>query len=331
MQLMCIIHKKQIFIINQTYKTMKTRSLIRFTALLIVVTGLAFTGCKKDKNSDSSTDTSSLQKLATDENQVQNASDEAINDVNAFLSGGSLKSTESVPCHATVDSTSIVNDTITYHITYNGLNCSGTRLRTGQVEIKKKVGTHWYQAGATVIIKHINFTITKVATGKTITLNGTKTHQNVTGGLLWQLGNGVTSIVHKTWGLETVTFTDNTTRIWNIARQKTYTGTTGQYILTLDGFGSTGSYNNLVVWGTNRQGEDFYTQITQSVVLRQTCDWDPCSGIKIHQIPSDSKSATLTFGYDSNNQPITGTECPTKYKLDWQKHNHSGTIYLPLP
>ena len=310
---------------------MKTKSIFRFMALLLVVTGLSLSGCKKDKNSNSNVDPTSMQQLANDENQVQSASDESINDVNAFLSGGSLKSTESVPCNATVDSTAVVNDTITYYITYNGKNCSGTRTRTGQVEIKKKVGTHWFQAGATVIVKHINFTITKLSNGKSITLNGVKTHENVTGGLLFQLGTGVTSIIHKTWGHETVTFSDNTTKSWNIARQRTFTGTPSDVVITLDGFGTEDNYSNLVVWGTNRQGENFYTQITQSVVLRQACGWDPCAGIKIHQIPADSKSATLTFGFDSNNQPITGTDCPTKYKLDWQKNNHSGTVYLALP
>ncbi len=309
---------------------MKTRNLIRLTALLIAVVALSVTGCKKDK-STSSVDPASMQQLANDENQVQNASDEAMNDVNNILSGGNLKSTESLPCNATIDSTSVVNDTITIHITYHGLNCSGTRYRTGQVEIKKKFGSHWYQAGATVIVKHINFTITKVASQKTITLNGIKTHENVSGGVIPQLGNGITSIVQKTWGNETVTFSDNTTRVWNIARQKTFTGTPGQLVMTLDGFGTEDNYSNLVVWGTNRQNENFYTQITQSVVMRQACDWDPCSGIKIHQIPSDSKSATLTFGFDSNNQPVTGTNCPTKYKLDWQKNNHSGTAFLWLP
>ena len=308
---------------------MKTRHLIRLMALLIVVIGFSVTGCKKDKTDNSSVDPTSLQQLANDENQVQNASDEAMNDVNLLLSAGTLKSTENLPCHATIDST-IINDTITKRITYNGLNCNGTRYRTGQVEIKKRVGTHWFQAGATVTVKHINFTITKVSNQKTITLNGTKTHQNVSGGVIAQLGNGVTSIVYRTWGLETVTFSDTTTRAWNIARQQTFTGTPTALVMTLDGFGNAGQYSNLVVWGINRKGENFFTQITQSVVLRQACEWDPCSGIKIHQIPSDSKSATLTFGYDRHDQPITNGDCPAKYKVDWQKNNHSGTIYLWL-
>ena len=311
---------------------MKTRNLIRLTALLIAVIGLSFSGCKKDKNNNDATDTSSMQQLANDENQVQNASDEAMNDVDILLSGTSLKSTEILPCNATLDSTRTVGDTITLYVTYNGYNCNHTRIRTGHVEIRKLVGTPWSQAGATVLVKHINFTITRVSNGKTITLNGTKIHQNVSGGFISELGNGtVTSIVHKTTGYETVTFSDNTTRTWNIARKKTFTGTPTLLVLTLEGFGSAVNYNNLVVWGTDRKGENFYTRITQPVVLRQHCDWDPCIGVKIHEIPSDSKSATITFGYNNNNQPITGDECPTKFRVDWQKNNHSGTIYLPLP
>jgi hypothetical protein len=236
-----------------------------------------------------------------------------------------------LPCNATVDSTAIVNDTITIYITYNGLNCNGTRFRTGQVEIKKHVGMRWYQQGATVMIRHINFTITKVSNQKSITLNGIKVHKNVSGGVIWQLGNGINAIVHRTWGHVNVTFDNGTSKTWNVARQKTYTGNPPNHlILTTDGFGSAGGFDNLVVWGINRQGEDFYTQIIQPVVHRQVCDWDPCSGIKKHSIPADSKSATLTFGYNSNNQPITGNECPTKYRVDWQKNNQSGTVYLWL-
>ncbi|NTW34468.1 MAG: hypothetical protein HGB12_17915, partial [Bacteroidetes bacterium] len=87
---------------------------------------------------------------------------------------------------------------------------------------------------------------------------------------------------------------------------------------------------NLVAWGTNRHGELFYTQITQSVVRKQVCDWDPSEGIIIHQIPGVNKKATITFGYDDNNVAITGTDCPTKYKLDWEVNGNSGTIFLAL-
>jgi hypothetical protein len=225
----------------------------------------------------------------------------------------------------------VINDTITIYITYNGLNCSGTRFRTGQVEIRRPYNVPWWTQGTTVRIKHINFSITKVATGKTIVLNSVKFLKNVSGGVIWQLGNPFTAIVHRIWGHVQITFDDNTTKIWNVARQKTYTGNPPQnLIVTNDGFGTVGDMTNLVVWGINRQGEQFYTQIMEPVVIRQVCGWDPVSGIKKHAIPSDNKSATLTFGYNSNNQPVTGNECPTKYKLDWEKNNQSGTIYLWL-
>jgi hypothetical protein len=311
---------------------MKTSNLLRLTFLALAIIGLSLTGCKKDKNSKISDDSASLQQLSKDEQNVEAATNESMNDVNTILSGGNLKSTEKLICNATVDSTSVLNDTITIYITYDGLNCAQTIARHGQVEIKKQVGTHWKDQGATVMVKHINFTITKISNQKSITINSLKTHTNVSGGLIKLLGDGDTIVVHRTYGHVNVTFDDGTTKEWNVARQKTYTGVfqTSHIILTDDGFGTAGSFSNLVVWGVNRQGENFFTQILVPVVHRQDCGWDPCSGIKKHSIPGDSKSATLTFGYDSNNQPITGNDCPTKYKVDWQKNNNSGTVYLWL-
>jgi hypothetical protein len=309
---------------------MKAEQFLKISLILITALGLSLTGCQKEKQKDNSPDSSSLQQLSQDDNNVENASDEAMNDVNTFLSGGQLKSTNHIPCDAEIDSSVVVNDTITYYITYTGLDCHIKFIRTGKVEVKKKVGTHWHDAGATVIVSFNDLKITRKSNDKSITINGTKTFENVTGGFIWQLGNQYTSIVHKSWGFINVTFDDNTTRTWNVARQKTFSGTMGQLIMTVDGFGTESSYNNLVVWGINRNGENFYTQITQSVVFRETCDWDPCSGIKIHQIPSDSKKATITFGYNSNNEPVVGDECPTKYRLDWEKGTHSGTVYLWL-
>jgi len=305
--------------------------LILMSTIILVMTGIFITGCKKEKNKGNTADSSSLQQLAMDEISEQAASDETLNDVSNLLSGGNLKATDNLPCDATIDSTTVINDTITIHITYNGDPCNGPRIRTGQVEIKKHVGMRWFQAGATVNVKHINFTITRVRTNKTITLNSNKTFQNVSGGVIRQLGNGVTSIVHRIWGTEQVTFSNNTSKTWNVTRQKTFTGTPRQLLVTVDGFGTAGEYNNLVVWGTNRNGETFYTQILQPVVHRQVCEMDPVSGIKLHQVPADSKSATITYGYNSDNQPVTGDECPTKFRVDWQKNGNSGTVYLWLP
>ncbi len=310
---------------------MKTKNLIQLAVILVSLLTITFSSCKKDDLNQGKADPASLNQLSADENDVESIMNDAESDITSVMTNnGNFKSTAWLPCNATVDSLAVVNDTNTYYITYNGLSCNGRRNRTGKIEIRKKVGTHWGQAGAAIIYKYINFTVTRVATNKSVTLNGTKTYVNVNGGQRWQVGTTIDAYVVRASGSMLASFDNGTSRTWNVARQLTYTGTSGQILLTIDGFGTSNDYQNLVVWGTNRQGEEFFTQITQSIVCRQTCDWDPVSGIKIHQIPSDSKSATITFGYNDNNEPITGDECPTRYRVDWQKNNHSGTSYLPL-
>ncbi len=310
---------------------MKTTRSFILPLILIAAMGFYFSSCSKEKKQNGSSDSESMQQLTKDEINVENASDEALNDVNTVLSGGGMKSTMLWPCNATIDSATIQNDTITYHITYDGKNCSGTLDRHGKVTVKRKVGEKWWMPGATVTVTMIDLQITKVASGKSVTFNGTKLFQNVTGGKMWQLWSGeISSIIHKVSGAISATFDDNSTRIWNVARQRAFTIEDQKLIMTIDGFGNADGYSNLVLWGTNRHGEAFYTQITQSIVHKQRCDMDPCSGIKIHQIPSMEKSATITFGYNDNNEPIQGNECPTRFRVDWVKGSHSGTLYLPL-
>ncbi len=312
---------------------MKTKRFLQLAVILVSAIALTFTSCaKEDLSPADDTNTESLKQLSADENDIENVMNDAISDVAGVMAngGGNLKSTAWLPCNATVDSMAVVNDTVTMYITYNGLNCNETRNRIGKIEIKKKLGTKWYEAGATVIYKYINFTVTRVATNNSITLNGTKTFVNVTGGHRWMVGTFIDSYVEKVSGTMQASFNNGESRTWNVARQLTYTGAPGAMILTADGFGSAGEYNNLVVWGTTREGEQFYTQITQSIVFKEVCESNPVSGIKIHQIPSDNKSATITFGYDDNNLPVTGDTCPTRYRIDWQKNNQSGTMFLPL-
>jgi hypothetical protein len=331
---MCITNEKQLkkLTSTKTNMPMKTTNFFRTGILLIALVVFALTGCKKDNTSQPTVNTSSLQQLSKDEERVTQASDEALNDANTVLSGVQLKSTENFwPCNATIDSATVAGDSITFHINYHGLNCAGTRFRTGTVEVTKKIGQQWGEPGATTIVKLIDFTITKVTSGKSLTLNGRKVFTNVSGGYMWQLGNTITSIVHHVTGTLTATFDDNTTRIWHIDRQRTFTGIIGELVMTLDGLGSADGYTGLVVWGINRNGEAFYTQITQPIVNKATCDWDPVSGIKIHEIPGDVKKATITYGYDSNYQLITNGDCPTYYRVDWQKGANSGTFYVPLP
>lgn len=314
---------------------MKSVKLIQLSFMAVALLGFSLTGCKKDNLNKGSSDNTSIIQLAADELTVNSAIDDAAKDAETVLSMSSnrLKSSEGMPCHASIDSVKTKLDTVTYFITYNGDNCIGKRTRTGKIEIKKAVGTHWVQAGATVSYKYIDYTITNKKSGKSIVLNGKKTFKNVSGGTIWQLGQpgiALTSIIHTIKGTMYTKFEDGTTRMWNISRQIAYTGTPGQLIMTVDGMGTVGDYTKLVTWGTNRNNEEFFTQITQSVVHKELCEWDPISGIKVHRVPAKSKSATITFGFDKDNLPITAGNCPEKYRVDWQIGGNSGISYLLL-
>lgn len=309
---------------------MKTKSFFSYAAVALFLGVITFSGCSKDNEETKQVDTSSLQKLSADESNIEDMTDEALTDASNMMGGGTLKSTDRVPCNATIDSATVANDTLAVYITYDGLNCRGTKFITGQVISKRKVGEYWGMAGTTVKVEFINYSVTRVATNKTLVLNGKKTFQNVSGGFIWQLGSVATSIVHRASGTMLATFDNGTTRLWNFARQRVFTGNPNELVMTVDGFGTADGYENLAAWGINRDGEQFYTQINQSIVHNDLCDWRPVTGIKYHQVPADGKSATITFGYDANNQPVINGDCPTKYRLDWVKNGNSGTVYLPL-
>jgi len=306
---------------------------MKFLSFLIAIAiiGLLTTSCNKDEKNEKIPDASSMQQLAQDEVTIESYSNEALDDANEVLSKNSFKTTSSLPCNSSIDSL-ITGDTMTYTLTFNGLNCSGNKLKTGQLIFKRKLSAPWSQAGTAVSMQFLNFKVTKVSTQKWIMLNGTKIWTNVSGGLIKNLGSSATtSVTHSIVGSIQAAFSDTTTRTWNIARKKTFTGSyPAALILSIEGMGSSNGYSNLATWGLNRHNENFYTQINQAVVLKQTCGWEPVSGIKVHQIPSDNKTATATFGYDSNNQIITNGNCPDRYKVDWVKGSYSGTFFLDL-
>ena len=154
---------------------MKTKNLFRLGFLMIAVTIFILASCSKEKSTTTpNTGTESLQQLSSDENNIANASTQACNDAESVLSQGKLKSTESGPCNTTITIGGVVDDTISVDIYYHGPDCSNKVIRSGHVIVKKKYSEDWGTAGATVILTMNQFTLTKIATGKSLTLNGSK-------------------------------------------------------------------------------------------------------------------------------------------------------------
>lgn len=310
---------------------MKLKLLSQLILTAAVITAITFSGCKRKKTEEPepTVNTTTVSNLSKDDNEVESASDDAMNDANDVMSRGTSKDI-SLPCHVTLDTVLNDSSTITFRLTYAGLNCNGTRNRSGQIEITKSKNTPWSAVNASVTVKLINFKVTRVVTGKSITLNGTKTFVNVSGGLVKDLVAGTNlSRIHTVTGSLEILFDNGTTKTWNVSRKRTISGTTpNNLVIDHQGTGSADGYDNLVTWGFNRDNEAFYTQITTTVRMKETCQWYPAEGQKVYSIPSDGKKATITFGFDNNDTqlPSGSTTCPTKYKFEWSKTFANGTV-----
>jgi hypothetical protein len=301
------------------------------------LSGLLFAACNKSNNSSSNgTSNQDLQTQSDDETRVSTETDAAFDDVNTAMvsqpavtgaseapalrygvtvDGGNNDTVQTSICDAVVTIDTVDNPrTIT--ITYNGSNCLLTRVRTGSVVISISKGTRWSQAGTMVTVTFTNLKIVRVLDGKSITLNGTHTYTNVSGGSLLSLNaNSTTPIVHTITSSDmSITFDNGSKRSWSIARQRSFTYS-GGVVISETGMHADGNMTGISEWGTNRFGNSFETQIAQALVVSQSCAWQMTGGQVV--LTNAAGSITVTFGLNSTGQQ---TSCPIG----------SGTYYFQL-
>lgn len=299
-------------------------------AAVTLLTGMTLmSSCKKDE-ADGDAETTTLNKEQSSDGEDVSASADMVDDeIDNVMSLTSLKSYDaySLPCNVTVDSTLKAQKKFT--INFNGDNCNATRTRSGKVEVTLTNGTKWTDQGAVLTVKYTDVKITHKKSGRYVIMNGTKTHTNVTGGLVKNLGSVGTpaTIIRKIESSDMkITYTNGTSRSWNIARQRSFTKTNGNLVITVTGFGEANGKSNLVEWGTNRRAADFYTQIESPVVMSQDCDYKPSSGVKVHYV--GLRTVTVTLGTDVNGVPVT-EGCATHYKISWNAVGGVKTVILP--
>ncbi len=298
---------------------------IQFLLAAVLAISVTFIGCKKTDNTTSNDD-SALTQHSDDQANFSQSTDDIATDGNNAIDGynafegkpGSVDNTAALPCNAdaVLDS---ANGLRRLTITYHGLNCNGTRTRTGVVVFSMPLAQHWKDAGAVLTISVQNLVITRVSDGKSITIAGTTTVTNVSGGRLRDLST-LGTITHSiaSSGM-TVTFDNGTSRSWQIAKQRVFTYSNGVVISTT-GTHTDGTITGIAEWGTNRFGNAFVTAITQPMTIRQDCAWRITAG----QVTHYKLSATIvaTFGLDSAGNP---TGCPGTgtyyFKIVWTGAN----------
>lgn len=276
----------------------------RILSFLILSAGFLFllSSCQKDTSGkDYSGETSTH---ADDQNRFSGEVDAAANDVVLTLDAtagfsGRGESIQSLICDASIAVDTMSNPrTIT--ITYNGTNCLGNRTRTGVIVVSMAQGVRWKNAGAQISVSFQNFRVTRVSDGKSITLNGTQTYTNVSGGLLINLP-ALGTITHTISSNNmSLTFDDGSQRQWQVARQRVFTYNNG-VVITVTGTHSQNGVSGIAEWGTNRFGNSFTSAITQALVFRQDCLFR-LGGGKVEHATSYF-NASASFGLDASGNP----------------------------
>lgn len=291
----------------------------RFLSLSAAIFSLSliFTACQKDTvtatdyTTETTTHSDDQSRFSNEIDGVANDADAAVEATSGFT--GRIESIQSI-CDATIAVDTLSNPrTIT--ITYNGTNCLGNRTRTGVVVISMAQGVRWRNAGAILNVSFQNLRITRLSDNKSITINGTQTYTNVTGGLLINLPT-LTSITHTiTSSNMSVTFDNGQQRTWQVARQRVFTYNNG-IVITTTGTHSEGGVTGIAEWGTNRFGNAFTSRITQPLIIRQDCAFRLVSGKVAHS--TALFNATVTFGLDAAGN---ATSCPGTgsyyLKIEW--------------
>jgi hypothetical protein len=308
---------------------------LTFMSVAILSAALFFTSCKKESTTTDSTDNATeLQVQSDDEARFSNESDFADDDANAALEtfGGSYAGARPLSplpwrCDASV-TVDTVSSPRTITVTYNGDTCiGGRRSRTGSIVLSFAPGFRWAATGAQYTVTYQSLKITRLRDNKSITVNGTKTVTNVSGGKLTELASRTTPIVHtiKSEGM-TVTFDNASQRSWKVARQRAFTYNDG-IVIRVTGIAPSTVGAGVVTWGENRFGREFKNAILEPLVIKQRCDFRLVSGTIQHT--GFFVTSTTTFGLDATGAAVTG--CPNGpfyYKVVWVGRNGQTYTYI---
>jgi hypothetical protein len=311
---------------------MKTRHY--FTLAILVGLVILTMSCNKKSNTDDdNAGETKLQLMAHqgDQAQFSAAQDQMGEEINLLLEAAAFAGRPGdlggLICNASIEIDSL-SEPRTITVTYSGLNCAGTFSRSGQIILSAASNTNWANAGAAISVSCDDLRITRVADNRFITLNGTQTYTNVSGGLLINLAN-TNGIEHRVSsdGIE-VAFDDNTVRSWKVARKRWFTYQ-GGVVLESSGYHSENGISNIAEWGTTRFGNSFCTSSISPVTIRQDCAFRITSGEIKHQ--TDMYQANVEFGLNSTGSP---SACPGNgqyyYQLSWLLANGAnGSVIVP--
>jgi hypothetical protein len=292
--------------------------------MLFVCVGLISSSCSKKDDDNVSPASDNKETVVIDDTRTQNESNFTFSEAEAAISDNSStqRTSSSVIAGATIDATYASSEKRLIIIYDNSTEVEG-RIRSGSIEVQLTSGTSWSGSDAILRITYNNYKATRVSDNKSITLKGSVSVKNVSGGLIATMTLADTRIRTIRSANMTITFDDGSKRTWNAAKKITIEKPTlSSYTVTVIGDTTIVDHgdnnDHVAVWGTTRLGTSFYTIIddTHPIVWNsQACTKAPVSGHL--SIEGTAKKLYLTYGVDSDGNPVSSLTCPYGVKLNW--------------
>ncbi|MDB5281854.1 MAG: hypothetical protein JWO06_929 [Bacteroidota bacterium] len=297
---------------NQNNNAMKN-FLLALSLTLALGTTVSLNSCKKTTSTDDSQ--SAVDNTAVS-NAMNNTSDDATSAAGQVGSiSGKTDGWHHPLCGATAIDSGSANSNHLLTLTYDGTsNCNGV-TRSGTVTVQLTGGTHWKDQGAVLTISFTNLVVTDIATGGHYTLTGTHVITNETGGLAWQVLDGIANgpVAHRHTGNLQITFADGNQRTWSIDRTRTFTNAGGIATIQL----SSEATGNVDASGTNANGFTFVNSIPTPLVANSnpSCAWKVYQGEYNHEVANTrGRTVNIKFGVNASGAQIgsattSATDC----------------------
>ena len=313
---------------------MKIKKIIFYCFITIAFAAIVFTSCKKTHDYtlvNTTDDTSAQTIIASDESEINNEFDQAVNDALTATAISSTTSGDSAGVNlfeisgAVIDSSQ--SNTGIIKINYYNKTADNKKARLGEVKIQHAIANGkvipWKTKGARATITFTNYEVFFLnISNKTLSLNGTSVIENISGGLLKNIKSAPgDSLIDKVSAQLAFTYNDNTSSIqswtWNFNQRRVFSLQDTIVTASIQGDTAINNINNVSTWGMTRSGQNFYTGTTTPVLQNLSgvsVLTNPLKGRKI--IFGIKEPITVTYGVDQQGTSVS-TGNPYGYIITW--------------
>jgi hypothetical protein len=234
-----------------------------------------------------------------------------------------------LPCDALVDVNSDANYTFVF-LSFDSSDCHGAYTRNGYVAMEVPRSVQWKNQNTETLLYFDQLAITRKSDGKKLTIDGTASFTNLTGGLMHMLTAGDSlSLLFRPMDLG-VRFDDTQERICRGRKKLTYRVGTGLEI-ALEGLSEVNGKLNVLAHGEDRNGDSFVVSVEAPIIFSESCDYRLTGGQLSYEAVGTDGNVTFGVNEDGDPSPCPGQGNAYYFEVDWQRATDPERLQTTIP